>query len=296
MPPLSCHASVPWRKSNRQRLCFSLDPNHDSWLNVTIFHHPRQTPMQDTANYSAPSVLSAFAERVMDAALMPDFARQITHVFQDLVPGAVVSLDEIHPASATYLLAHTLPEGESVVTQAIGRLQQVYMQSPVHQYMDADGPEQVLDLQDLAPRRQLLRTDFYQDVLRPLGLGQQVAVRLDRPEWSCTLTLNRDKPFSDELKRFLYDVRPILVAAHRVACEVRRLRELVRSEEQRSAFLTLTPKEQEVMVWMRQGKRNSEISLILRCSVRTIEKHVENILRKTGTETRTAAVLAYSGT
>jgi DNA-binding CsgD family transcriptional regulator len=56
----------------------------------------------------------------------------------------------------------------------------------------------------------------------------------------------------------------------------------------------LTPREQEVLHWLAEGKRNSEIATILVCSTRTIEKHVENILAKTGTETRTAAAQTKS--
>jgi DNA-binding CsgD family transcriptional regulator len=53
--------------------------------------------------------------------------------------------------------------------------------------------------------------------------------------------------------------------------------------------VTLTSRELEVFSWLREGKRNSEIATILGCARRTVDKHVENILRKTGAETRTAA-------
>lgn len=39
-----------------------------------------------------------------------------------------------------------------------------------------------------------------------------------------------------------------------------------------------------------EGKRNSEIGIILAISERTVEKHVGSILYKLGVETRTAAV------
>jgi DNA-binding NarL/FixJ family response regulator len=51
----------------------------------------------------------------------------------------------------------------------------------------------------------------------------------------------------------------------------------------------LTPREREVMGWLIQGKRNAEIATILMCSVNTIHKHVQAILRKLAVETRTAA-------
>jgi DNA-binding CsgD family transcriptional regulator len=56
-----------------------------------------------------------------------------------------------------------------------------------------------------------------------------------------------------------------------------------------------TPREAEVFSWMREGKRNREIAMILACSERTVEKHVESILKKTGAETRSGAVRVVFG-
>src|SRR5712691_11168042 len=51
----------------------------------------------------------------------------------------------------------------------------------------------------------------------------------------------------------------------------------------------LTPRELEVVRWIAAAKRNGEIAVILSCSPRTVQKHVQNILRKLGLETRVAA-------
>ena len=56
--------------------------------------------------------------------------------------------------------------------------------------------------------------------------------------------------------------------------------------------LGLTPREAEVLFWLAQGKSNPDISSILGAGLRTVHKHVENIFRKLGLETRTAATLA----
>jgi len=53
--------------------------------------------------------------------------------------------------------------------------------------------------------------------------------------------------------------------------------------------LGLSRRETEVLVWVTEGKRNGEIATILGASNRTIDKHVEHILRKLGVESRTAA-------
>jgi DNA-binding CsgD family transcriptional regulator/tetratricopeptide (TPR) repeat protein len=49
----------------------------------------------------------------------------------------------------------------------------------------------------------------------------------------------------------------------------------------------VTPREQEVWTLLAEGLTNKQIASRLTLSPRTIEKHVENLLRKTGTRTRT---------
>ena len=56
--------------------------------------------------------------------------------------------------------------------------------------------------------------------------------------------------------------------------------------------LGFTKRESEVLHWVVQGKRDFEISVILSAKQRTVEKHVQNILRKLGVETRTGAAFA----
>ena len=53
----------------------------------------------------------------------------------------------------------------------------------------------------------------------------------------------------------------------------------------------LTSREQDVAGWLAEGKTNPEIASILRISVRTAEKHVENILVKLAVENRTTAAV-----
>ena len=56
-------------------------------------------------------------------------------------------------------------------------------------------------------------------------------------------------------------------------------------------MMPLTARELEVLNWIKQGKSNGEISEIMTLSVKTIEFHVGNILRKLGASNRTTAVV-----
>ncbi len=57
------------------------------------------------------------------------------------------------------------------------------------------------------------------------------------------------------------------------------------------AVLGLTLRESEVLFWIARGKSNPDIATILGAGLRTIHKHVENIFRKLGCETRAAAAV-----
>jgi DNA-binding CsgD family transcriptional regulator len=52
----------------------------------------------------------------------------------------------------------------------------------------------------------------------------------------------------------------------------------------------LTPKEIEILSWVKEGKTNWEIAQIQDVSERTVKFHVANILQKLGASTRAHAV------
>lgn len=69
------------------------------------------------------------------------------------------------------------------------------------------------------------------------------------------------------------------------------LRQLVRSQEAVTASLSLTPKEQEVLHLVAEGRSNKEIATVLKSTVRTVKAHVSRILRKLNVDDRTQAAI-----
>jgi DNA-binding CsgD family transcriptional regulator len=53
---------------------------------------------------------------------------------------------------------------------------------------------------------------------------------------------------------------------------------------------SLSPREREVLKWLRLGKTSWDISVILRISERTVNYHVNNILKKLDVTNRLQAV------
>jgi DNA-binding CsgD family transcriptional regulator len=56
----------------------------------------------------------------------------------------------------------------------------------------------------------------------------------------------------------------------------------------------LTPRENDVLMWLGKGKTNRDIADILGMSPRTVNKHLEHIFVKLGVETRSAAAVMAS--
>lgn len=52
-----------------------------------------------------------------------------------------------------------------------------------------------------------------------------------------------------------------------------------------------TGREAEILLWMSMGKTNGDIAELCEISIRTVQKHAENIYTKLGVENRTAAVM-----
>ena len=55
--------------------------------------------------------------------------------------------------------------------------------------------------------------------------------------------------------------------------------------------LGLTPRAAETLLWLSQGKTNSDVATILGITQSTVKKHVQEIFEKLGVETRGAATV-----
>jgi DNA-binding CsgD family transcriptional regulator len=79
--------------------------------------------------------------------------------------------------------------------------------------------------------------------------------------------------------------------AHRIVVDRVGQTLLVREEPVEAAKVSrLTPREQQVLAWLAEGKTNAEIAQILVAAPATVRKHLEHIYAKLGVHTRTAAV------
>ncbi len=215
------------------------------------------------------------------------FGADLIRLMSAWIPSTIIAYDQIEEQTGFYEIAHNAPLDAANTVRYLSRLKDVYKQNPIYAYIQSGGPEHVVDISQLASHRQLRRTDFYHDIFKPFGIRHQINVFLPCAGWITSLTINHDRPFTPEQRELLRFAGRYILLAHRSVGII--------SELQSSCHRfpvpaqALSNREEEVFHWLGEGKRNAEIARLLGCSARTVEKHVENILRKTHTETRTAA-------
>jgi DNA-binding CsgD family transcriptional regulator len=99
--------------------------------------------------------------------------------------------------------------------------------------------------------------------------------------------LNRKRlDFSDAERDLLDAMRPALANLYRFAT--------LAAASGGLASAPLTPREREVLRWIAAGKTDRQVAAILGASVRTVQKHLENIYVKLGVENRTAAAMRFA--
>jgi DNA-binding NarL/FixJ family response regulator len=100
--------------------------------------------------------------------------------------------------------------------------------------------------------------------------------------------LERSAPFTERDRSLLELLRPSLIRMHTAASARRRAIAAPHPP-------VLTPREQQVLGLVADGKTSREIASLLVVSPHTVRKHIENILEKLEVSTRSAAVARAFG-
>lgn len=141
--------------------------------------------------------------------------------------------------------------------------------------LDERGP---LRLSDFVSQRQLERTSFYADGLRPSGINHELRVWLPSTgnPYCFAFQRGRGRDFDERDRTVLTVLRPHLSA-------------LRNRWDRRRRPAPLTAREAEVLELVAHGMTNKEIARRLVVSTGTVRTHLENIFEKLGVHTRTAA-------
>jgi DNA-binding CsgD family transcriptional regulator len=135
---------------------------------------------------------------------------------------------------------------------------------------------------------------IYNELDRPLGVEDIATLyHVTASKRVLVLTCGRSRRFFD------HEFTPIQ-AYHRILNGLAQFHPMSRCQDSTpiaelsdpdplGKLATLTTREGDILHWVREGKRDPEIAIILAISPRTVNHHVASIHRKLGVETRTAA-------
>jgi DNA-binding CsgD family transcriptional regulator len=230
--------------------------------------------------------------KIHAAPHLETFSREVFQAIGELIPDVFLSLDQLNVKTGE--VSHA---GNMVLTSDI--LAKVIELMPSHPVMPAAvaGLRGAIRVTDCITQRQFRQTPHYNEYMKVLGVAYQTVITLDIPGQIAGITVNRENDFTDEEATFLTLLAPHLAMASSKLKSLDTLQRTLDSVPFPTPYelqkIGLTRRESEILFWVMQGKRDSEIAEILsekaKVSIRTINNHLRNILAKMNAETRTGA-------
>lgn len=243
-----------------------------------------------TTPLSAYRALLTLMSELHECTSLAELETTVTARVTDVIPADLVSLNKIDLAGTMGgSIAMFVPEPvpPSVIEPAFDKY---VHQHPLVQAIKRDGngtPRRMSDFIDMDEFRTL---ELFEHVFKPLGVLYQLGFSVGQiPGMVVGIGINRaDTDFTDdelETCRLLYDQLP--AAFHHV-----QLREIHEHEQRAAQRPDLTPREREILLYLRAGLTNQQVAETLILGRRTVEKHLEKLYEKLGVRSRSAAVAA----
>jgi len=229
--------------------------------------------------------LGAIAEQSDDA---PAFARAGVRELPGLVASELTTLSICHLKTGRREVTGFPDERLGAEDRAC--FDRHFSEHPLVRYHAGQRGPGAHRISDSIPFARFRHSALYSEYYRRIGIYHVVAmpVVVD-DEVLVSFVLNRRRrDFSDRDRELLDQVGPVL---SRLFTALRAPGRTGARALSAPAMATLTPRERGVLTWLAGGKTDRDIGLILGCSHRTVQKHLQRIYEKLGVETRTAAVM-----
>jgi DNA-binding CsgD family transcriptional regulator len=237
------------------------------------------------------ATLLTVLERLHRASLSAQFSPDVFASLEILFPGALFTFEAVDRRTGA-VSVETSRSPSPQIDAWRERLIELIPGHPAYPTVKRD-PRAVFVVSENLDAETFRRTPYYQDVLIPMGMHHQLVTGLDVSTHVAWFTISRAADFSHADIELARTLAPHLTVAHSTHQMITKLNAASNPgfHPETCKGTGLTPRELEVVTWLVEGKRDSEISLILGAATRTIQKHVQRIFAKLGVETRTAAAM-----
>ena len=201
---------------------------------------------------------------------------------------------EIYGRDGTHYIRENVPFPESRRAAIVERVAEIVpFEHPAFPRL-MKGERASMRMSDLISQQDFRKTHLYNEVFREAEVKHQIIIPIHAPGGVGALTLNRGgRDYTGEHLFLASLLAPQLATAYESDVLLTKVAPVVEKVKRKdfSALraMGLTRRECEVLTWVVEGKRDSEIATILDIGVRTVNVHVHSVLIKLGVETRTAA-------
>jgi DNA-binding CsgD family transcriptional regulator len=223
-----------------------------------------------------------FLHAVSSVDALEPFPQPALELLADAIPGESVTYGEWDTTGlprATTIVAEPVVSISPEVAKARRRLCCSYALSVVRR----SSEQRALKISDFMPLRELRRSEYYDEVLKPLGIEHELRVWLTAPRGTSRVFAfsrsRRQGDFGERDRALLELLRPFLVT----------IRERY---DIRNGASFLTEREAEILRLVARGKTNREIASLLFVSPYTVRTHLEHAFEKLGVHSRAAAIAA----
>ena len=223
---------------------------------------------------------------------LDQFRREVPAILLKLIPSEYFFWPEfiVDPVTSAQGLTGYVESSPVATPSLIQQINGIIPKHPFTWHLMKGGERTALKVSDFLTQTQFRNSEIY-GTYREWGFRYNMGVVINASfgKAACVGLYYSKKDFTEHDRLTLNLLRRHFNRAHRRARLV-----TSRSAAQPLVAYDLTPRETEIALWVGGGKSNPEIAIILRCSVRTVEKHMEKILKKLGVQNRAAAAVVVA--
>jgi DNA-binding CsgD family transcriptional regulator len=230
------------------------------------------------------------------------FVAALIRIMHPLMDANVTGYNEADPLRGRF--AFVLHPRETVTDETIAIWVKHAQENPVLVNMQKNPTDTaVYKITDFVTQKEFRKTALCQKLYQPMrGEYQMVLPFLMAGSAAIAVVFNRDRDFTERDREILTLLQPLITTAYR---NVQKMTELQFTQDELQAAvdnnrsiahaamedLGLSRRQGEVLHQLLQGHSNKQIATHLKLSIRTVEKYVEQLLKKLKVPTR-AAVMA----